>query len=288
MINNETKVLACVSDSPLAGHVADCGAWAALRLGVPLELLHVLERHPECGSGDDRSGAIGVDAQEVLLSKLSTEDESRARTLREQGRLHLVRLRERALAAGAVTVDVRQRYGDLNETVAELESDASLIVMGRHGNSSSDPGPEVERIVRGSRKPILMVPGAFKPPGHVLIAFDGGTHGRRIVELVAASRLLPGCRIDLLMSGKETSRATGQLAWAQQTLQNAGLAVTAALVPGNAEEAIAGAAKAASIDLLVMGGYSHSPLRSLLLGSRTTELLRSCSIPTLLIGQRLR
>ena len=280
---NETKVLACVSHSRLAGHVADYAAWAASRLGAPLELLHVLERHPERGAGDDRSGAIGVGAQEALLSKLSADDESRARALREQGRLHLGRLRERALAAGVATVDVRQRYGNLGETVAELEADVGLVVMGRHGDSSSTPGPDFERTVRGSRKPILTVPGTFKAPERVMIAFDGGIASRRGVEMVATSRLFRGCRMYLLMSGKETSRATSQLEWARQALESAGLEVSAALAPGNAGEVIASAVKAESIDLLVMGAYSHSPLRSMFLGRTTTEVLLSFSIPTLLM-----
>jgi len=32
-----------------------------------------------------------------------------------------------------------------------------------------------------------------------------------------------------------------------------------------------------------MGAYSHSPLRSLVFGSKTADLLRSATIPTLLL-----
>jgi nucleotide-binding universal stress UspA family protein len=37
------------------------------------------------------------------------------------------------------------------------------------------------------------------------------------------------------------------------------------------------------IDMLIMGAYRHSPLRSLLFGSKTAELLRAAKIPTLLL-----
>ena len=40
---------------------------------------------------------------------------------------------------------------------------------------------------------------------------------------------------------------------------------------------------AQDIDMLIMGAYSHSPLRSLVLGSKTTDLLRSAKIPALLL-----
>ncbi len=38
-----------------------------------------------------------------------------------------------------------------------------------------------------------------------------------------------------------------------------------------------------AIDLLIVGAYSHSPWRSMLVGSKTTDLLRSAKIPTLLL-----
>ena len=37
------------------------------------------------------------------------------------------------------------------------------------------------------------------------------------------------------------------------------------------------------IDLLIMGAFGHSPLRSLFFGSKTADLLRSSGIPTLLL-----
>ena len=36
-------------------------------------------------------------------------------------------------------------------------------------------------------------------------------------------------------------------------------------------------------DLLVMGAYAHSWLRSLFVGSRTNGLLRASTVPTLLV-----
>ncbi len=58
---------------------------------------------------------------------------------------------------------------------------------------------------------------------------------------------------------------------------------TASLIPGDAESVIAKAVQEQGIDMLIMGAYSHSPLRSLLFGSKTSDLLRSAKIPTLLL-----
>ncbi|MBK5204108.1 MAG: universal stress protein, partial [Polaromonas sp.] len=117
-MTNESKVLACVDQSHFADYVVDYAAWAARRMEAPLELLHVIDRQSDTATnGKDHSGAIGFDAQEVLLNELSNEDESRSKALRERGRIFLNRLRERAMAAGVKSPDVRQRYGVLDETL---------------------------------------------------------------------------------------------------------------------------------------------------------------------------
>ncbi|MEC7190861.1 MAG: universal stress protein, partial [Pseudomonadota bacterium] len=37
-----------------------------------------------------------------------------------------------------------------------------------------------------------------------------------------------------------------------------------------------------NIDLLVMGAYGHSRIRNLMIGSTTTQMIRSCLVPVLL------
>lgn len=256
-------------------------------MDAPLELLHIIDRHPETASSKDHSGAIGMDAQEQLLSTLSDEDESRSKAAREQGRIFLNRLRERAVAAGVYSPDVRQRHGHLEETLAEQEGEVRLFVLGRRGESAEhtqrDLGRNVERVVRSLHKPILTITEDFTEPKRVMIAFDGGIVTRRGVEMVAASPLFKGLPIHLLMSGKESREAPKQLEWAKNILETAGFDAPSSLTPGDAESVIAKAVSDQDIDILIMGAYSHSPLRSLLQGSRTSDLLRSARIPTLLL-----
>lgn len=284
---NDHKVMACVDQSPYADHVADCAAWASARLGAPLELLHVIDRHPEISKSTDHSGALGMDAQEKLLDQLSAEDHDQARRAREAGRLFLNRLRGRAMEAGASEVDVRQRYGSLQETLVEQEEGVRLIVLGRRGESAQatqrDLGRHVERIVRGLHKPILTVTDGFVPPTSVVIAFDGDTVTRRGVELVAASPLFRGLPIHVLMTGKANAEAPKHMEWARRTLHAAGFEVVTAIEPGDTESTIARYIAAQAIGLLVMGSYGHSVLHSLVFGSKTTDMLRASRIPTLLL-----
>jgi len=283
----ENKILACVDQSHFADYVTDYAAWAARRMNAPLELLHVIDRHPEISTGKDHSGAIGFDAQEHLLTELSNEDATRSKAAREQGRLFLNRLRERAIAAGVESPDVRQRYGNLVETMTEQENGVRLFVLGRRGQSAQhtqrDLGRNVERVVRSLHKPILTITEDFTEPRRIMIAFDGGIVTRRGIEMVAASPLFKGLPVQLLMSGKESQEAAKQLEWAKKTLNSSGFDIKAALIPGDAESIIAKTVSEQNIDILIMGAYSHSRLRSLLLGSKTSDMLRSAKIPTLLL-----
>ncbi len=287
MRKSEEKVLACVDQSQYAEYVTDYAAWAARRIGHPLELLHVINRHPEVAHDADHSGAIGIDAQEQLLHVLSENDEARIRERREQGRVFLNQLRERADAAGAVQTDARQRLGDLQTTLAERQGAVSLFVLGRRGRTAEstqrDLGRNVEGVVRALRKPILTVSNAFQEPRRALIAFDGSYVTRRGVRIVAASKLFRGMEIHLLMSGKRRRDADKQLDWAKNKLARAGFESVAAYVPGDAERVIAQEIMVREVDMLIMGAYSHSWWRQLLLGSKTSGLLRSARIPTLLL-----
>ncbi|MBV1904937.1 MAG: universal stress protein [Pseudomonadales bacterium] len=286
-MNTENRVLACVDQSKFAEYVTDYGAWAARQLNVALELLHVIDRHPEFSASDDHSGAIGVNAQEKLLNQLSDEDQIRTKAAREQGRLFLNELRQRALAVGAPEVDVRQRHGELEETLVEQQANVRLFILGRRGKSAEtshrDLGRNLERVVRALHRPILAVNYPFKPIQRVMVAFDGGITTRKGIEKIATTPLLQGLPIHILMSGKKNSDASKQLEWAINRLQSTGFETTSALVPGDAETVIGTAILEQKIDLLVMGAYNHSPLRSALFGSKTSDVLRSSQVPTLLL-----
>lgn len=284
----ENKILACVDQSHYAEHVADYAAWVAKRMEMPLEFLHILDRHPErARHNQDHSGAIGFNAQKELLTKLSKEDEDFSKQARESGRLFLNRLRERAIVAGVEAPDVRQRHGGLVDTLIEQEEGVRMFILGRRGKSAAatqrDLGRNVEHVVRSLHRPILTVTDDFKPPQQIMIAFDGGSVSRKGVELIAGCPLFTGLPIHVITSGEIGRGLRKQLAWAKTILETAGFATHTALLSGDPETVIASQVKERSIDMLIMGSYTHSPLRSWLFGSTTNDLLRASTIPTLLL-----
>ncbi|OGA98215.1 MAG: universal stress protein UspA [Burkholderiales bacterium RIFCSPHIGHO2_12_FULL_69_20] len=282
------KVYACIDGQSNTAAVIDWAVWSAQRLDVPLEFLHVLERHPERAAISDYSGAIGLGAQDALLHELSEIDAQRGKLAQEAGRRLLIAARERAAAADLNCVDGRLRHGELVDTVLEMESDARLFVLGEHhraaGGARLHLDHHVERVIRSVKRPVLIATGAqFLAPQRFVIAFDGSTTARKTVAMVAGSPLLAGLPVLLAMAGAETVLARRQLDEARQSLAAAGFDAATALVPGEPEEVLPALLKSQGAALLVMGAYGHSRIRQLIVGSTTTTLLRVSELPVLIL-----
>lgn len=286
LIHSEGRVLAAVDVSLYAKSVAEHAGWAAARLGAGLELLHAIER-PSSATSVDLSGSLSLGSREALLSELASLDERRARLAQEQGRGMLEGLRATIAEHHGVTAEIRQRHGDLAATLLELEPGVRLFVIGKRGEHadfvSGHLGSQLERVVRSVHRPVLVASRSFQPILRFLIAFDGSATTRRCVEMVCASPLLLGAQCDLLMVGEADRAASEAIDWAKRRLAEAGFAAEARIERGAAEAVIAGRVAEAGIDLLVMGAYGHSRIRSMILGSTTTQLLRTCLVPVLLL-----
>jgi nucleotide-binding universal stress UspA family protein len=287
MNDMNNKVLACIDHSSYTPSICDYAAWAARRLSAPLEFIHVLDRHPEKAQKLDFSGSIGLGAQESLLQDLSELDEQRSRIAQETGRQLLEAAKLRAISDGIPEPEGRQRHGELVETLSELEGSARLFVLGKRGEAAEAApqhiGTNLERVVRALHRPILAVPKEYRAPRSVMIAFDGSATTRKGIEMIAASPLFRGLPCHVVMVDAGSSSAGEQLDWAKAALAAAGFEVVPAMLTGEVEAALANYLQAQDLDLLVMGAYGHSRIRQLLVGSTTTTMLRTASVPTLLL-----
>lgn len=283
----ERKIVACVDRSPYAVAVADCASWVARQIHAPVEFLHAIDRHLEQGSGEDHSGAIGVDAQENLLNKLLSSDREKTKKAREQGRVFLNELRERALRNGVVHADSRLRHGTLVDCLLELQDNTRVAIIGRRGETSMasnrDIGRTFESAVRALNKPVLGVHEAFKVPERFLFAFDGSSVSKRGVETMLQSKLFEGLKGTLLMCGEKSGSGMKLLEAAAQTLTDSGIPTEFSHVQGDVVTQMVKGLEIHQADLLVMGAYTHSPLRKLFFGSKTDDMLRATKVPALLL-----
>ena len=281
-----TQVMACIDGSLSSPAVCDYAAWASQRLDAPLCLLHVLD-HKQYPPRSDLSGNIALGSREQLLQELAELDERRSKLALEQGRLALETAKERAQRDGVSNPQLRQRHGDLVESLRELEGEIRLLVIGRQGESSDAVsqlvGSQLESVIRTLHRPILVSSGQFQAPRNLMLAYDGSATCDKGVDLLAGSPLFQGLPIHLLMVGADSDAARAQLEQARRRLIAGGHEVQLAIRAGEVEPTLHAYQAEQGIDLLVMGAYGHSRIRQFLVGSTTTHMLRTSTGPLLLL-----
>ncbi|MFI8740943.1 universal stress protein [Stutzerimonas zhaodongensis] len=280
------NVMACIDGSPQASAVCDCAAWASRQLDAPLTLLHVLDQQQYPATGN-LSGIIGLGSREYLLEELAALDEKRSKLALEEGRMMLDAAKHRVVGAGVAQPEVRQRHGDLVESLRDLESDIRLLVIGKQGEDSGTDlqliGSQLESVIRTLHRPILVTPASFSVPTSVMLAFDGSATTRKGVEMLASSPLFKGIPIHLVMVGEDTGDSRTLLESARDALVAAGFEVHIAIRAGEVEPTLHAYQAEHNIGLLVMGAYGHSRIRQFLVGSTTTSMIRSATTPLLLL-----
>ncbi|MBF9048539.1 universal stress protein [Roseobacter sp. HKCCD9010] len=279
------KIIALVDGSTYSESVCDHAAWVAKGKGWSVDILHVIGRRDESTDPRNLSGNIGLGARTALLHELAELDAQRAKLAQKRGRAILEDAVARVSADG-VEAHSKLRMGDLVETLREMETEADLVIVGKRGEAADFAtmhlGSNLERAVRSSTKPVLVASRAFQPVKKLLVAFDGGTSALKAVDHIARSELFAGLDIHLLTVGSESTAAKRGIEGAAALLKGAGYEVTCEIVAGEPDKVIADRAEAHDFDLLIMGAYGHSRIRSLFIGSTTTEMIRSCKVPVLL------
>lgn len=286
LIHVDGRVLAALDVSKYSASVAEMAAWAAARMEAPLEFVHAIDRPTTAVGPQDLSGNLALGDREDLLAELTQLDESRSRIAQESGRRLLSQAKALASQSQGIDAESRLRHGALVDTLLELEPDVRLFVIGKRGEhadfAKGHLGSNLERVVRAVHRPVLVAARSFKAPERFLIAFDNSATTRRCIEMVCASPLLAGLQCHLLMIG-DSSREPEGLEWARERLSDAGFGVDVHVANGQADTVIAKHVQDNAIDMIVMGAYGHSRIRSMILGSTTTEVLRSCLVPVLLL-----
>ncbi len=280
------KIIALVDGSIYSASVCDAAAWVSERTDAAVEVLHVLGRREGAGTLD-LSGAIRLGARTALMKELAELDAQRAKLVARRGRAILDDAHAILTRAGVTEITTRMRHGDIVETVAEVEAFASMILIGKRGEAADfakgNLGSNFERIVRGSHKPVLVASRAFKPVKKVLVAFDHGASALKAVDHVAHNPLYAGLDVRIVTVGTASGEVETGLADARARLKAVGIEAETATIPGQPETALGKLVEDVKFDLVVMGAYGHSRIRNFVIGSTTTEMIRSCKVPIVLV-----
>lgn len=279
------KLLVCIDGSAYADTICTHASWVAKRLGAEIDLLHVIRRSSDYEAPADHTGAIGLGARQELLDELVKVDEERGRLDQEKGKLILQHGEKLLKNAGVDTVNIIYRRGSLVETVKELEESADMIFMGKRGEhadlDSIFLGSNLEKVARAVTKPLFIVSSVVRPVNRFLIAYDGKDNIQSAINYITREPLLKG--LDCHLLAVESSPGQIDPSSTEEKLRNAGFNTTIKVESGTSpDQVISKYVVENEIDLMITGAYAHSRIRSILLGSTTASLIKSCKVPLIL------
>lgn len=279
------RLLACLDVSHYSQTVCEHAAWAATRLDAAVELLHVIQRNAADDLRQELGNTMNLASKPGLLDEILSLNIAEGELADRQGQLLLQAAVDQLHALGITQVELTQRGGGIVETIIEREVFSDMVIIGKRGAQANFAkghlGSKVERVVRQSEKPVLVATRVFKEPQRIAIAFDGGPSSRKALEYVSTSPLFGGLEIDIVLVGPYTDKNAGHIDWAQSQFTGR-IGVKAIQREGSPDSVLQQIAKERAIDLFVMGAYGHSPLRNMLVGSTTTQMIRSGQMSVLL------
>ena len=209
------RVLACVDLSEYASPVCQLAGWTASRLGLPVELLHVVQRPGAVAERHDLSGAIGLGVKADLLEEL-TRLEARARGSRSSaaGRCSpwpsngCARRGPRRPRSSTVTAAPLRRRARGRCRRCAVDGQAAPAPSSPRGISAPGSSGWCGGRVGGR---LLVASRAFEAPsGRSVLAFDGSP-ARRALERCAGSRRSADLLRSRVVAGRSRAGGLGRL-----------------------------------------------------------------------------
>jgi nucleotide-binding universal stress UspA family protein len=142
-------------------------------------------------------------------------------------------------------------------------------------------GSGFRTLIRRCPTPILAVPGVLSSMHRPLLAYDGSPKAKEALYLATylAVRSQVGLTVVTVMEGERVT--PNALAEAGEYAEAHGVQATLVQEHGPVAEVILKATAQGDSDLILMGGYGHSPVVEVVVGSTVDEVLRASRQPVL-------
>jgi nucleotide-binding universal stress UspA family protein len=197
-----------------------------------------------------------------------------------------IRYAEKPQRGNRVTAAWREETGYEDHELVLRGRASDLIVLSRPA-SAIDVAKRLslEAALMETGRPLLLVPPKVptKIGSNIAIAWNGSAEAARAVG--EAKPFLLNARKVTILTAAERQGEDSNPAGLQSLLAWHGIKarIDKVRTRGDVGKALLGAAKRAGADLLVMGGYSHSRVRELVLGGVTRHVLSEATMPVFMI-----
>ncbi len=204
------------------------------------------------------------------------------------------------------SVTSRVTYGIPADVILECAAEAALIALASHGRGGFRAGilgSVADRVVRGAIRPVLLVPGVRRPRSTarlrtILVGLDGSEHSERGLALARELAGRIGAHLSVLRAYSAPPRVTAEdfLYYSPEALvpelkKEAELYLEQVVIAGEEpvtaegapDEAIGATAEAVGADLIVISTHGKGATRRFILGSVTDKVIRSTTLPVLIV-----
>ena len=280
-------ILAGIDGSELGDAVAEHAIWMSKNSQIPVKFLHTIE-HSHHSEHPHREGTITPNMKEQLLDELSDEERQESKRLIAQGKVILDNAKQKAEQAGLTDSVTRQRHGTLPEALADLDTEAAIVVLGAKGEDHTGEkkglGSQLEQAIRAIHTPVFIVKDNFKEPKRLMFAYNASPTSIKALDLIKQSTLCnPSLDVHVVSVQKNLDDAQALVEDARAVLAEANITVTTKALVGEVIDELTSYQQQNDIDITAMGAFSHGQLHGFFFGSFTTRMLLESSTSFLLV-----
>ncbi|MFW5450425.1 MAG: universal stress protein [Methylophagaceae bacterium] len=288
MTTSTKCLLACIDGSELSNVVIEHAIWLANNSQSPIKFLHTIE-HSHRSEQVHREGTITPNMKEHLLDELSDEERSESKQLIAEGKIILNHAKQMAEQAGLTKIIAKQRHGSLPETLADLEDEIAIVVLGSkgedHDGNKKGLGSQLEGAIRAIHSPVFIVKSTdFSEPKKLMFAYNGSPTSKIALEFIKKGTFCTqSLEVHLVCVQKNMADSEQLVEEAKVVLTEGNINFVATALAGEAMDELLRYQQQNDIDTTAMGAFSHGKVHGLFFGSFTTQMLLESSSNFLLI-----
>jgi nucleotide-binding universal stress UspA family protein len=277
-----------IRESDTSAELMETGLLTAKRFNAHLDLLYVHPNPEEMLPFDTFWISDSIKSSVLEIAEQNAVDQ--AKRLRsafdELCERHEVPQRPRGESPGNASAGWLEERGPHDVYIGCLGRLADVVIMPKPSRIAPPPS-SFEAAVRETGRPVLMVPRKTITPLHAKHVTIGWNNSKEAAQAVAAAR--PCLRQADSVTVMVTEKRRNQRPSAEELVTylkchgvEAGIGMLD-VRKRSVGEALLAQSKETGADLLVVGGYSRSRLREMVMGGVTAHLLEHADLPVMLV-----